>query len=178
MEVKIYNMADNVNALQAQLQAAAGKGDWKQVIEIGSQLKRAQSEADKARAEANKGKVIELSIKVKGELIKVAKRFEEAIVALVGEDKARVKFEYDFSNELDSTIAITKSTGGSKRVAGSGSPQRYEKSTNDLLSAFGGQQFLKNGQPSGQTLKEAYDSNTDGNWRFKVRQQLIKLDTK
>lgn len=167
-----------IDKLQEQLQAAAAKGDWKAVIELGSQLKKSQNEADKARQEANKGKIIELSAKVKAELIKVSKRFEDVITDLVGEDKARVKFEYDFSNELDSVIAITKGpVGGAKRASGGGTPQRYEKSTHDLLEAYGDQPFLKNGEASGQTLQQAHDSSTEGNFRFKVRQQLIKLDS-
>ena len=167
-----------LDQLQNQLQTAAAKGDWKQVIELGSQLKKAQNEADREKQEANKGAIEELRTKAKSRFVDLAKKLEAQIVELVGVDKARVKFDFDFQNELDVQFTITKGTGtsGKRSGGGGGTPQRYEKSTHDLLSAYGGEPFQKNGEPSGQTLQEAWDADTSGNHRFNVRKQLIKHD--
>lgn len=168
---------DETQTLDTQLENAMTAHDMGLVKRLAGEIDKRDKVAEKERLEANKDLIVELALEVKSELIKTAKKFEADIVEVVGAEKARVKFEYDFTNELDTTIAISKGpTGGARRVSGGGTPQRYEKGTSGMLAEFGGQPFLKNGESSGMTLQEAWDSSTDGNHRYKVRQQLIKLD--
>ena len=153
-------------------------GDMKAVIELASQIKKAQAAEAKANEDANKGLIMELSEKVKSELFKVVGKYQEQIVTLVGEDKAIVKFSYDFSDSINPPLcAISKGSGsGAKRQGGGGTPQRYEKSTTDMLAQYGDMPYKKNGEPTGQTLSQAWNDSTDKNHRFGVRQQLVKLD--
>lgn len=167
-------MADDLQAKRAELESAMASGNMKAVIELAQAVKKMESEADRTKAEANKELIVELAVTVRGELAKVAKKFQDQITELVGVDKARVKFEWDFQDE--STIAISKSIGGGARKGGGGTPQRYEKSTTDLLSQYGAMAYKKNGEDTEQTLQQAWDASTDKNHRFGVRGQLVKID--
>ena len=86
-------MVDETKALQSQLEEAAAKADWKAVIELGSQLKKLKAAQEQADLEANKELIVELANKMRGEFIRLSNKFKVQIIALVGEEKARIKFE-------------------------------------------------------------------------------------
>jgi len=163
--------------LDQQFENAVASRDMALVKRLAGEIDKRDKVAEREHLDANKELIVELALKVKSKLIETSKKFEADIKELVGNDKARVKFEYDFANELDTTIAISKGPiAGARRASGGGTPQRYEKGTPGMLAEFGEQPFKKDGEDSGMTLQEAWNSNTDGNFRYKIRQQLVKLD--
>ena len=61
------------------------------------------------------------------------------------------------------------------RAARSGSSggggKKFDISTDDMLSRHG-----QNEYKDGLTFQQAYESSTDKNWRYAIRQKLLKLE--
>lgn len=160
--------------VKTQMQELLDKGDFVGLQKLANEQGKAQREADKAMLAAKEGEINALAHKVSEDFQKLVNKYKDEIVALVGHDKAQLYGSWSSADgyKLIGIVSAKRaSTGG-----GGSTTQKYEKSSEELLKTFGELTFQVDGKDSEQTLQEAYNSSTDGNFRFKVRKQLIKHD--
>ena len=77
---------------------------------------------------------------------------------------------HDFGEQAP-TVRLMKTATRTPR-AGGGTGKKFDVSTTALLEKHGGEPYKE----TGMTFNEAYQSNTDKNWRFAIRNALLKLD--
>jgi len=152
--------------LLAQLQGALDKGDWKLVSQVSGSVAKMAAAEEKAAKGQVQVMVAEHAVKIK---------------ALIDEALA----EYDFPVECDgvwyawdfgdgvSGCRLTKGATATKRstVSGMGAGKKYGVSTKELLDKFG--DIVAEGAT--ESYSQSYESNTDGNHRFKIRVKLLEL---
>lgn len=167
--------------LQAKLIELASKGDFKAIMK----LTQEQAKATKAHEqELNEAKLKALAGKtesVRDAINKVIAKFVER-----GElDQADgVWYSRDFNNgdliecKLTKTVAKKASAGGH----GGGGGKKFDIKTEDILAEVGHLNFgdgtngtIKAGEKyAGQQVKAAWDSSADKNWRYGIREALLK----
>ena len=170
-----------------QLAEALAKGDFKTVTTISKAIASEQAKVEKSKREAGKGEeeqkkqlLIATTLAMKDRIVELIKRSKDTDNAdyLLNMDKADcVVFKWNFT-DADNLVecklfkssaarpAGTKSTGG-------GAGKKYSVKTEELLAKYGEYIFK---EETGQTFKEAWDSNSDGNWRYGIRVKLLKLE--
>ena len=169
-----------------QLAEALAKGDFKTVTTISKAIASEQAKVEKSKREAGKGEeeqkkqlLIATTLAMKDRIVELIKRSKDTDNAdyLLNMDKADcVVFKWNFT-DADNLVecklfksaarpAGTKSTGG-------GAGKKYFVRTEELLAKYGEYIFK---EETGQTFKEAWDSNSDGNWRYGIRVKLLKLE--
>jgi len=121
--------------------------------------------------------------------------FADAILALNGTelDKADgVWYMQEFGNENGKSIRLMKGAVKEKAVKAAGdgttkapsaSGKKFNVTTEELITEVGEASVFGDGQNgtvkaasayTGQTIKAAYDSSTDKNWRYGIRTALLK----
>lgn len=170
-----------------QLVEAIAKGDFKTVTTISKAIASEQAKVEKSKKEAGKGEeeakkqlLIATTLAMKDKIVDVitAAKDKDGTDYLPNMDKADcVVFKWNFT-DADNLIecklfkssaarpAGTKSTGG-------GAGKKYSIKTEELLAKYGDNIFK---EETGQTFKDAWDSNSDGNWRYGIRVKLLKLE--
>ena len=152
-----------------ELGKAYAKKDFAEVRKIASELAKFQKETEKAEEAAKEAALVKMTAEVKAVL-------DKALAPLIASkrlDKADgVWYANDFGEKLTS---CRLSKGKATHKGGGGGGKKFDVSTDDLLKQFGGSPFKVEGKDTAQTIKAAYDSNTDGNFRYKIRTQLLKL---
>lgn len=153
--------------LMAKLQTALNAGDYKAVAQVSRQIDQRERQAEKAELEAKRAALEGMAESVKHSIMSVVAPLVES-----GElDKADgIWFAYDFG-DTDATVRLTKSASRTPR-AGGGTGKKFDISTDDMLSKHGEESY----KDTGMTIRQAYDSNTDKNWRYAIRQALLKKE--
>jgi len=153
--------------LMAQLQSALTAGDYKAVATVSRQIDQRERAGEKAELEAKRAELDAMSESVKDVLM-------GAITPLVESgklDKADgIWLTYDFGEQAP-TVRLMKTTTRTPRAGGGGTGKKFDISTEDMLAKHGGEVYK-----DGMDFKTAYDSNTDKNWRYAIRQRLLKLE--
>lgn len=162
--------------LTEQLQDAMASGDMKAVISLAKGISDAEKAEATAKAEANKGKIVELTAVVMASLEKVANDFMEEITKLVGFENAGVVFKHipcDKITQCKITTKAVKAGGGGGTRVNSGLA-----GVKELLEQHGDTLVAKDylgGKFTEMTWTQAYESNTDKNFRYAVLKGLRKL---
>lgn len=153
--------------LMAQLQSALDSHDYKLVASVSRQIDQRERGKEKAELEAKRAAVAKMEETVKSVIT-------ESITPLInsGElDSADgIWFSYDFGEQSPSVRLLKTTTRA--RTGGGGTGKKFDISTEDMLSKHGSEQYK-----DGMTFKEAYDSNSDKNWRYAIRQKLLKVES-
>lgn len=161
--------------MTALLAKAMAAGDMAEVIKIASSLKKEVSAADKAELEAKKGLIEELGNKIKRDVQdNIINKYSASIAQLVGEKKAIIQISWSYEDPT-TVVKIHKGSSGKggKRMAGGGTPQKFDMTTEKLLELYGTQVMDKE---TNQTFLDAWTvADKDKNKRFQVRKKLIKL---
>ena len=152
--------------LLAQLKAAMSKGDWKEIAKVSRQIDNLVKSAEKAELEAKKAAVAAMESVVKDAIM-------SSVTELMADGKLDaaegIWFSYDFGDK-DATVRLLK-TQTKTRTGGGGTGKKFDISTEAMLEKHGAEEYK-----DGMTFKAAYDSNTDKNWRYAIRQKLLKLE--
>ena len=153
--------------LLAEMKTAMDTGDFKAVSKISSKIAKAQAVDEKAEKEAKQAVVAGVTEQVKtkldGVIAKVVKDLDEDVL----EAMDGVWYVNDFAESLTSCRLVK---GAARKGGGGGGGKKFSITTKDLLEAHGAEQM----GDSGQTFQEAYDADTNGNARYKVRMKLLK----
>jgi len=166
-------MADEVEAkvktkkeLLAEMKVALDSGDFKAVSKVSSQIAKAVAAEEKIEKDAKQAAVANLTEVVKKAIDKAVKPFidSQELDAADG-----IWYSYDFGEKL-TTCRLVK--GATRKSGGGGGGKKFNVTTTELLTKHGGEQM----GDSGKTFQEAYDEDTGGNARYKVRMKLLKAD--
>ena len=150
------------------MQAAMSANDWKLVSQVSRKIDQIQKTAEKAELEAKRAELEAMQSEV-GDAIMAA---VEPMITSGQLDKADgIWFSYDFG-EQKPTVRLMKTATRAARTGGGGTGKKFDVSTDDMLARHGNEAY-KNTE---QTFKAAYDSNTDKNWRYGIRNALLKLE--
>jgi len=156
-----------VQELMAQLQSALDKGDYKLVASVSRQIDQRERAKEKAELEAKRAELEARSESVKQKLLAVVQPMIDSGIL----DKADgIWFSYDFGDKA-ATVRLMKTAARAPRTGGGGTGKKFDISTEDMLAKHGGEVYK-----DGQTFRAAYDQNTDKNWRYAIRQKLLKLE--
>ena len=154
--------------LMDELQSALSSGDFKAVAAVSRKIDTMTKAAEKAELTAKQAALE--SVKA---IVQTA--YLEAITPFIDDgslDAADgVWISHDFGEQAP-TVRLTKTTARAPRTGGGGTGKKFDISTDDMLAEHRDEMY-KN---TGQTFKAAYDSNTDKNWRYGIRNALLKLE--
>ena len=154
--------------LKAELQTALDSGDFKAVAQVSRKIDTMQRAAEKAELDAKRQALEGMSDVVKNAIQAVITPMYDS-----GELDAAdgVWLSWDFGEQAP-TVRLMKTATRAPRSGGGGTGKKFDISTTALLEKHGGELY----KDSGMDFKTAYDSNTDKNWRYAIRNALLKLD--
>lgn len=154
--------------LMAEMKVALDKGDFKAVTKLSQEISKIQAATEKSEVDAKVKAAEVLTLDVKAVI-------DEAVAGLVKSGKLDnmdgVWYVQDFGEKL-TTCRLVKSAPR-KAGTGGGAAKKFDVATADLLAKHGSKVI---DQESGKTFQQAYDEDTDGNSRYKVRVKLLKLE--
>lgn len=153
--------------LMAQLQTALTAGDYKAVASVSRQIDQRERAAEKAELEAKRA---ELEAMQSGVAEAIMGAVEPMIVSGQLDKADGIWFSYDFGDQAP-TVRLMKTATRAPRTGGGGTGKKFDISTEDMLNKHGDEQYK-----DGMTFRQAYDSNTDKNWRYAIRNKLLKLE--
>ena len=147
------------------MQTALTAGDFKAVAKISRQIDSMQRAAEKAELDAKRAALEGMSQLVKGAI-------NEAVAGLIADGQLDaadgIWYAYDFG-DTEATVRLTKTA--TRTRTGGGTGKKFDISTEDMLGRHGLEDYK-----DGMNFRQAYDSNTDKNRRYAIRQKLLKLE--
>lgn len=153
--------------LMQELQNALTKGDFRAVATISRKIDQKTKAAEKAELDAKHVALAEVEGIVKKTII-------DAVTPLYDSGQLDaadgVWLSWDFGEQAP-TLRLTK-TATRTAKAGGGTGKKFDISTDNMLAKHGTEMY----KDSGMTIRQAYDQNTDKNYRYAVRQKLLKLE--
>lgn len=153
--------------LMAELQTALTKGDFKAVTAISRKIDTLTRATEKAELEAKRAILDEITEVVKAAIFDAVLPYKES-----GElDAADGIWYADDFGEKAATLRLMKSAAKARTSTGGGTGKKFDISTDAMLASHGAEEYK-----DGQTFQQAYEGNTDKNWRYAIRQKLLKLE--
>jgi len=153
--------------LMAELEAALKTKDYKVVAAASRKLDQAVKVKEKAELEVKRAALDTMIDKVKSAISKAVKPLVDS-GALDAADG--IWYSYDFGEQAP-TVRLMKSAPKATRSGGGGGGRKFDISTDDLLVIHGAKEYK-----DGLTFQQAYESSGDKNWRYTIRQKLLKLE--
>ena len=152
--------------LMAELEKALASKDFKAVAAASRKLDSAVKAKEKAELAEKRAALDEMGEKVKAAISKAVKPLVESgqLDAADG-----IWYSYDFGEQAP-VVRLMKSQPRAARSGGGGG-KKFDISTDDMLSRHGQEEYKE-----GLTYQQAYESSTDKNWRYAIRQKLLKLE--
>jgi len=156
--------------LMAELDVAMKSKDFKTVAAVSRKIDTLQKAREKVELDAKKAALDSMSDKVKAAITKAV----TPIIDSKDLDAADgIWYSYDFGEQapvlrLMKTTTKTKTTGAS---TGSGGGRKFNISTEDMLQRHANEEYK-----DGISFAQAYESSADKNWRYAIRQALLKKE--
>lgn len=162
-EVKELTEAQLMEALETALKSK----DFKAVTAASRKLDSAVKAKEKVELEAKRAVLDAMTEEVKGAIMKAVKPLVDSgkLDAADG-----IWFSFDFGEKAP-VVRLMKTQPKAARSGGGGGGKKFDISTDDMLSRHGQEEFK-----DGLTFQQAYESSTDKNWRYAIRQKLLKLE--
>jgi len=161
-----------VQPTEAELKAELGKayeaGDFKVIAAVARKIDQAVKATEKAELEVKRAALDTIKDKVATAINKAVKGIVDS-----GELDAAdgIWYSYDFGEQAP-VVRLMKSQPRAARSGSSGGGgKKFDISTDDMLSRHGQEEYK-----DGLNFQQAYESSTDKNWRYAIRQKLLKLD--
>lgn len=155
-----------VQELMAQLKSALDKGDYKLVAQVSRQIDQRERAKEKAELDAKRAILDKMAETVKNVI-------DEAITPLISAGELDAADGIWYANDFGEKTASVRllKTQTKTRTGGGGTGKKFDISTEDMLNKHGSEEYK-----DGMTYRQAYDQNTDKNWRYAIRQKLLKLE--
>lgn len=153
-------------SLMEKLNSALASKDFKAVTEASKQLVKFQRDREQAELEARQKVLAEKTEKVKNAIQRALKPLIDGKEL---DEADGIWFSQDFGEKMVSCRLMKnapRKTGG-----GGGGGKKFAVKTAELLEKYGSQEYK-----DGVSYQQAWDSNPDKNWRFAIRESLLKLD--
>lgn len=154
--------------LMVEMKSAMTSGDWKLVSQVSRKIDIMTKAVEKAELEAKRAVLDQMVEVVKAAYIE----FRTPLVDSGQLDAADGIWIADDFGEVSPTVRLMKSTARAPRAGGGGTGKKFDVSTDAMLSKYGVEPY----KDTGQTFQQAYESNTDKNFRYAIRQALLKKD--
>lgn len=154
--------------LMAELEAALKSKDFKAVAAASRKLDSAVKAKEKAELDVKRAALDSMIDKVKASIQKAVKPLVDS-----GElDAAEgIWYSFDFGEQAP-VVRLMKTQPRAARAGGStGGGKKFDISTDDMLARHGQEEYKP-----GMTFAQAYESSTDKNWRYAIRQKLLKIE--
>ena len=160
-------VAPTEEELTAELEKALASKDFKQVAAVSRKIDQTIKAKEKAELEAKRAVLDQMAEKVKSTITGAVKKLVDS-----GELDAAdgIWYSYDFGEQAP-VVRLMKSAPRAARAGGGGGGKKFDISTDDMLSKHGTEEYK-----DGLTFQQAYESSTDKNWRYAIRQKLLKLE--
>lgn len=155
--------------LMSELEAALKSKDFKAVAAASRKIDGIQKTKEKAELAEKKAALDAMSEDVKTAIMKSVKPLVDSgkLDAADG-----IWFSFDFGEQAP-VVRLMKTQPRAARAGGGGGGggKKFDISTDDMLSRHGAEQYK-----DGLTYQQAYESSTDKNWRYAIRQKLLKIE--
>ena len=153
--------------LMAELEKALASKDFKAVATASRKIDSIVKTREKAELEVKRAALDAMSEKVKSAITKAVKGLVDS-----GELDAAdgIWYSFDFG-EAAPVVRLMKTQPRAARAGGGGGGKKFDISTDDMLSRHGAEDYK-----DGMTFQQAYESSTDKNWRYAIRQKLLKIE--
>ena len=152
--------------LMAELEAALKSKDFKAVAAASRKLDSAVKAKEKVESAA---KTAELDA-IRDEVAAVISKAVKGLVDSGKLDAADgIWYSYDFGEQAP-VVRLSKSAPRAARSGTGGGGKKFDISTDDMLTKFGTETY----KDTGMTVQQAYESSTDKNYRYAIRQFLLK----
>jgi hypothetical protein len=156
--------------LMASMDKAIKSGDYKAVAKVASEIAKVQKVQEATELKAKEAAMAGLQDKVKAAIEKAIKPMVDAKEL----DKADgIWYVYDFGEKATSCQLMKKTAKARATTSGGGGGKKFDLDTkpgSDIFNQYASQPYKE----TGMTLQQAWDSNVDKNWRFGIRQFLLK----
>lgn len=146
--------------------------DYEEVARLSAAIIKMEKEAEAAERAEREKEAVEMTDAVKQTIqAALAKRFKNGEL-----DKFDgVWYSQDNSDGLVTCRLLKPAKKSGSTGGGGGKPKSNLPKTSELMPEYGDRPYNgKIEEFKGMTLRQAHDSTTDGNKRFKVREQLLK----
>jgi len=174
--------------LREQMKTAVANEDWKAVSKVSADLAKLEKDAEKAARDAAEASVKELTMKVKDAITNFLTPMIDS-GELDGCDG--VWYGMDFGDQMEdsglrpASCKLLKSAAKPRASGGGGGGTKFNVSYKDFLAKYGDElvtdadaEFRSALKPCvGLTWKEAYESSTDGNFRYHIRECWLHKDS-
>jgi len=153
--------------LMAELQSALETKDFKAVAAASRKLDQTVKAKEKTDLEVKRAALDAMIDRVKGAITKAVRPLVDG-----GELDAAdgIWYSYDFGEQAP-VVRLMKTQPRAARTGGGGGGKKFDISTDDMLGRHGQEEYK-----DGLTFQQAYESSTDKNWRYAIRQKLLKLE--
>ena len=155
--------------LMTELEAALKSKDFKAVATASRKLDQAVKAKEKAELDAKRAALDAMIEDVKSVISKAVKPLVDSgkLDAADG-----IWYSYDFGEQAP-VLRLMKTAPRASRAGtgGGGGGRKFDISTDDMLSRHGAEEYK-----DGMTFQQAYESSTDKNWRYAIRQKLLKAE--
>ena len=152
--------------LMAELEAALKSKDFKAVAAASRKLDQAVKAKEKAELEVKRAALDAMIDKVKNAIAKAVKPIVDSGDLDVADG---IWYSYDFGEQAP-VVRLMKTAPRAAR-AGGGGGKKFDISTDDMLARHGAEEYK-----DGLSFQQAYESSTDKNWRYAIRQKLLKKE--
>lgn len=153
--------------LMAELEAALKSKDFKAVAAASRKLDQSVKAKEKAELEVKKAALDSMIEDVKSAISKAVKPLVDSGKLDVADG---IWYSYDFGEQAP-TVRLMRSAPKAARAGGGGGGKKFDISTDDMLARHGVEEYK-----DGLSFQQAYESSTDKNWRYAIRQKLLKLE--
>ena len=172
--------------LREQMREAVANEDWKAVGKVSADLAKLEKEEARLAREAAEGAVKDLTLKVKDAIT-------EFITPMIESKELDscdgVWYGMDFGDEMVSGLRpasckLLKSAAKAPRTGGGGGGTKFNVSYKDFLAKYGEElvtdadaEYRSALKPCvSMTWKEAYETSTEGNFRYHIRECWLHKD--
>lgn len=153
--------------LMAELQTALTKGDFKAVTAISRKIDTLTRAAEKAELDTKRAVLDAIAEDVKAAITLAIEPYKDSGQLDVADG---IWYADDFGEQA-ATLRLIKSQAKARTSTGGGTGKKFDISTDAMLASHGAEEYK-----DGQTFQQAYEANTDKNWRYAIRQKLLKIE--
>lgn len=152
--------------LKAELDKAYASGDFKQIAAVARKIDQAVKAKEKAELDAKRQALDAMKEKVATAISNAVKKIVDSgdLDAADG-----IWYSYDFGEQAP-VVRLMKSAPRAQRSGGGGG-KKFDVSTEDMLGRHGEEEYK-----DGMNYRQAWESSTDKNWRYAIRQKLLKVE--
>ena len=151
--------------LMAEMNSAVASGDYKAVAKVAQELVKAQKAKEQTELAA-KAAVLDAKVTTVRDII--TKSLQKMVDAGELDMADGIWYTWDFG-EKEAVCRLARTAARKAGGGGGGGGKKFSVSTPTLLETYGADDYK-----DGMTYKQAWDSNADKNWRYAIRESLLK----